>query len=503
VTRCFLLLVDGLRLDLADAELEAGALPHLAALVARGGRACAITAFPSTTSVAYLPFLTGCMPGRCDIPSIRWLDRARYRGRWWRDRAALRSYCGYQAPLLDADLAPDVRTIFELVPESLGLFTPVARGLSAERDPTRLVRKLWGSVAHYARWHQPSDDSVGRHLVEAADGDSRFVFAQFPAVDGYTHQDGPTAPSVRRALKKVDDVVGRLVALLAARGDLERSLILLVSDHGAAAVHTHLDLADWFRARGIPTLAHPMVWTRTPRAAVMVAGNGSAMVYARPGEPRGRRWPLHRLRQTEAFGSAEDLLAALVREPAVALVAAEEEDGAVRVASWEGDAELRRLGRRIAYRPLSGDPLGVGGARMATEREWLETTRDAEYPDAAYQLLDQFRSPRTGDLVVVSRPGYDFRCRWEIPEHRAGHGSLTREHMLTPVWSSAPLPVELLRTVDLFPAMLSWLGVEPPPVLDGATTWLPEAGNDPEPGAESLSVATEPGAPGSVPWDDA
>src|SRR6476646_9198430 len=187
MTRCFLLLVDGLRPDLAEAELAAGRLPHLAGIGARGGRACAITAFPSTTSVAYLPFLTGCMPGRCNIPSIRWLDRSAYRGRWWQDRAALRSYCGYQAPLLDADLASEVRTIFELMPDSLGLFTPVTRGLSPEGDPTRLSRRLWGALAHYARWHQPSDDSVGRHLVAAADGPARFVFAQFPAVDGYTH----------------------------------------------------------------------------------------------------------------------------------------------------------------------------------------------------------------------------------------------------------------------------------------------------------------------------
>ena len=141
MNRCFLILIDGLRRDVAEAELAAGSLPNFAAMVARGGRGCAISAFPSTTSVAYLPFLTGCMPGRCDVPSIRWMDRRRYSGRWWRDRAAVRSYCGYQAPLLDSDLAPDIRTIFELVPQSLGLFTPVARGLPPERDPTRPSRR--------------------------------------------------------------------------------------------------------------------------------------------------------------------------------------------------------------------------------------------------------------------------------------------------------------------------------------------------------------------------
>jgi hypothetical protein len=473
VNRCFLLLVDGLRFDLAEAERAAGRLPHIGALVARGGGTCAITAFPSTTSVAYLPFLTGCMPGRCDVPSIRWLDRRAYRGSWWRDRAALRSYCGYQAPLLDADLTPDVRTIFELVPESLGIFTPLTRGLSPDRDPTRLSRWLWGAVAHYVRWHQPSDDAVGQHLLAAAEGAERFVFAQFPAVDGYSHQDGPMAPSVRRALHRVDAVVGRLVERLGARGELDRSLILIVSDHGLAPVHTHLDLADWFRERDVPTLAHPMIWAQHPRAAVMVAGNGSAMVYAQPEQSREARWPLARLRQPEAFGSGKDLIAALLAEPAVALVAAEDAAGVVRVASWEGEATLERLGASLAYRPVTGDPLRIGGAWLASDREWLETTWNAEYPDAAYQLFDQFHSPRTGDLVVVARAGYDFRERWEIPEHKAGHGSLARTHMQTPVWSNRPLPAGPLRTVDLFPVMLSWLGVGYPAVLGGETTLAP------------------------------
>jgi hypothetical protein len=475
MTRCFLLLVDGLHREVAEAELASGALPHLAALTARGGRTCGITAFPSTTSVAYLPFLTGCTPGRCNIPSIRWLDRARYAGAWWRDRAAMRSYCGYQAGMLDSDIAADVATIFELVPESVGLFTPVARGLTPERDPTRLSRKLWGAVAHYVQWHQPSDDSVAQHLLAAAEGPARFVFAQFPAVDGYTHQQGPRGEGVKRALRRVDATVGRLTQLLEARGELERSLILLVSDHGAAPVHTHMDLADWFRARGVRTLSHPVLWTRAPQAAVMVAGNSSAMVYAQPGRPRDGRWPLARLRQPETFGlgAGRDIVGELLAEAAVALIAAEESAGVVRVASRSGDAELRRRGDCIDYRPLSGDPLAIGGARLAHEREWLEETWDHAHPDAAYQLLDQFRSPRTGDLVVTAQPGFDFRARFEVPEHKAGHGSLTRDHMQTPVWSSAPLPPGPLRSVDLFPAMLHWLGVAPPEELDGASAWRP------------------------------
>ncbi len=473
MTRCFLLLVDGLRPDVAETRLAAGDLPHIASMVKAGGKALAITGFPSTTSVAYLPFLTGCTPGHCDIPSIRWLDRASYRGRWWRDRNAIRSYCGYQAPMLDGDIRPDVRTIFELVPESLGIFTPVARGLTPERDPSRRERQVWGSLAHVAMWHQPSDDAVARHLFRAADAGWRFVFAQFPAVDGYTHQSGPESVPVYRALARVDETVGRLRERLQMREELEESLILLVSDHGASRVHTHLDLADWFRAHGVPTLSHPIVWQRRPRAAVMVAGNGSAMVYAQPDHPRSERWPMERLRTKAAFGSQGDLIGALVREPSVAFVAAESESGGIWLESEAGSARLSSQRGSVSYQPISGDPLLLGGPCSASPREWLEATWDSPFPDAAFHLQDQFRSRRTGDLLVIAREGYDFRARFEVPEHRAGHGSLIRAHMQTPVWSSQPMPSGPVRTVDLFPAMLDWLGVPVPEGIDGESVWLP------------------------------
>jgi type I phosphodiesterase/nucleotide pyrophosphatase len=474
VRRCFLLLVDGLRPDVAEARLAAGHLPHLADMVLQGGRTHAITGFPSTTTVAYLPFLTGCSPGRCDIPSIRWLDRARYRGRWWQDRGEVRSYCGYQAPLLDRDLSTSVRTIFELVPDSIGIFTPVARGLTPERDPSRRERQLWGSVAHFAQWHQPSDNAVSRHLIRAADQSWRFVFAQFPAVDGYTHQTDPDSPQVHSALAKVDATVGRLRERLRERRELEDSLILLVSDHGASPVHTHLDLAEWFRAQGIPTLSHPVIWERRPRAAVMVAGNGSAMVYARPGEPRSARWPVERLRLPETFGGGSDPVGALLREKAVALVAAESEAGGIWIASAEGAARLWTEGDVVTYQPGSGDPLMLGHAWTAASREWLDATWDGPFPDAPFHLLDQFRSRRSGDLLVIAREGYDLRARFEVPEHRAGHGSLIRAHMQTPVWSSRPIPPAPLRTVDLFPAMLAWLGVRAPGEIDGEAVWIPQ-----------------------------
>ena len=470
--RCFLILVDGLRPDVAESELRSGHLPSFARLVKRGGVSRAMTSFPSTTSVSYLPFLTGCTPGHCNVPSIRWLDRTCYDGRWWSNRSAVRSYCGWQAAHLDRDLDPDVRTIFELVPESAGIFTMIARGLSAERDPGREERKFWGALAHYAEWHQPSDDAVAGHLLREVETDKRFVFAQFPAVDGYTHQSRGDAPKVLRALRRVDAVVGRLLDRLEVRRELDDTLVLLVSDHGSSIVHTHLDLADWFRDRGVRTLSHPVVWTARPEAAVMVAGNGSAMVYAQPDIPRAARWPLQKLRRREAFGSPQDLVDGLLSEPAVGLVAGETESaGEIAVSSAGGEARIRRDNGRILYEPVTGDPLGVGGRCEGTHREWLAESWHSPFPDAAYQLLDQFRSPRTGDMVIVANEGYDFRRRFEIPEHRAGHGSLIRAHMQTPLWSNRRPSSVPLRTVDLFPTMLRWLDVEIPEGTDGEPVW--------------------------------
>jgi hypothetical protein len=357
------------------------------------------------------------------------------------------------------------------VPESVGIFTMVTRGLPHERNPARVERGFWGVLGHYAQWHQPSDDAAAGHLLRAVAQPNRFVFVQFPAVDGYTHQANPRAPKVLRALSRVDHTVGRLLAALNTNGDLADTLLLIVSDHGASVVTQHIDLADWFRDRGVPTLAHPVLWERNPRAAVMVAGNGSAMVYAQPNAPRTGRWPLSQLRGSEAFGTHDDLIARLAAEPAVALLAAEGEAGSLVLVNSSGEAELSEQGGRIRYLPRTADPLELGGAFEASSREWLARSWDAALPDAAFQLLDQFRSARTGDLVVVAHEGYDFRRRFEVPEHRSGHGSLIRAHMLTPLWSNRALPQVPLRTIDLFPTMLDWLRVPLPSGIDGELVW--------------------------------
>jgi hypothetical protein len=204
------------------------------------------------------------------------------------------------------------------------------------------------------------------------------------------------------------------------------------------------------------------------------------MVYARPGEPRPDRWPVERLRRPETFGGHRDMVASLLQERAVAFLAGETEAGGIWIGSTHGEAHVHAAGDLISYRPLTGDPLLLGGQWSGSSREWLESSWNAVYPDALFHLVDQFRSRRSGDLLVVAREGFDFRGRFELPEHRAGHGSMIRVHMQTPVWSSQPMTGDPLRTVDLFPAMLDWLGVDVPGGIDGAPVWLPGSSRESE-----------------------
>ena len=123
----------------------------------------------------------------------------------------------------------------------------------------------------------------------------------------------------------------------------------------------------------------------------------------------------------------------------------------------------------IRYQPESGDPLGLGGYLELDDRDLLSRTRETDVPDAPRQLLQLFQTSRAGDLVLAGVPGADFRGPWEIPEHRAGHGSLIAEHMEVPIAASVALPDSPIRTVDLMPTILERLDVAVPSgvVLDG------------------------------------
>jgi hypothetical protein len=463
-SRATLIILDGARPDVFEQLVARGDLPQISRHVLEaGGITPATTVFPSTTGVAYLPFLTGCYPGTCDVPGIRWLDPTRYTGRWWRDREHVRSYCGYQGGRLNTDLRAGIRTIFDIEADSIALCTPFTRGLATGRTRLARERAVWGGLAHYTRGYGRLEHAVGREMIALAPSRHRFTLAVFPGIDGVTHFHDPFHDAVLDVYREFDGIFGNYVAAGGMEGD---TLTMLVSDHGLSAVQQHTDLALELEAIGVPTLRHPVIWRRAPRAAVMVSGNSSAQIYLRPGVARNRRYSVAEIEAGAVPGIPADLLSFLAALPGIALVVATEGDDVI-IIGRSARSRLRHLGNgRIEYDAGTGDALGLGASNTMDERDWLRASYDGGYPDAPMQLLQLFRSGRTGDVIVIAEPGADLREAWETPEHKSGHGSLHGEHMRCLVAANRSWQGPL-RTTDLFPAVLEQLGHPVPAGIDG------------------------------------
>jgi len=459
--RAVLVLIDGARVDVLRELLGRGDLPNLSRwVIERGGLTTGTTVFPSTTGVAYIPFLFGRYPGSVGVPGIRWLDRRGAAGGWWEQWLAARSYCGVQGGWLNRDIAP-APSLFDLVPESIAICTPLTRGLGPRGNRIALSRAVLGSAAHYLGTYPALDRAVARAWLDAAAEPWRFLFVVFPGVDGISHLKDPRHPAVLESYRLVDRALGAFVARVQKQG---RQLpeFFVVSDHGMTAMREHCDAATLLEQSGVRTLRHPVhVWRRGARAATMVSGNASVQLYF---EPRsGREQPLTESEIPPA------ILERLLALPAVRLAACRADAGGVVVRTQSGRARLTEALGLIRYQPETGDPLGLGGFVELDDRDLLSRTRETAVPDAPRQLLQLFQTSRAGDLVLAAAPGADFRGPWEIPEHRAGHGSLIAEHMDVPIAASVALPQGPIRTVDLMPTILERLDVAAPSgvVLDG------------------------------------
>ena len=462
--RAVLVLIDGARCDVLRALLGRGDLPNLARwVIESGGLTTGTTVFPSTTGVAYIPFLFGRYPGSVGIPGIRWLDRRGAAGGWREQWRAARSYCGVQGGWLNRDIAP-APSLFDLVPESIAICTPLTRGLGSGGNRLTFRRAALGAAAHYIGTYPALDRAIAGAWLDAAAEAWRFMFVVFPGVDGISHLKDPFHAAVLESYRLVDRALGAFVARVRKEGELPAFFV--VSDHGMTVMRDHADPAVLLEADGVRTLRHPVhVWRRRARVATMVSGNASVQLYFDPRS--GRERPL----TESAIPTA--ILERLLALPAVRLAAcrgdAGRAGGGIVVRTEGGRARLTESSGLISYQPESGDPLGLGGSVELDDRDLLARTRETALPDAPRQLLQLFQSPRAGDLALAASPGADFRGPWEIPEHRAGHGSLIAEHMEVPIAASVALPDSPIRTVDLMPTVLERLDVAVPSgvVLDG------------------------------------
>ncbi len=462
--RCIVLLADGARPDVFRELCDEGKLPHCEQLfLKQGSFSKATSVFPTTTGPAYLPFLTGCYPGTCNVPGIRWFDKKAY-GLGKPKLKRFRSYVGLESFLMNHDIEISTPTLFEIFQNPVNIFSAINRGTPSKANKTKYSRIWYWYYAHLTdRWNVP-DEAALQKLLKALDDETDFAFVVFPGVDEFSHFSHPRHPKALGAYETIDRAIGQIVQKLEKRGWLEETLIFVVSDHGLSKTEQHFGVASFLEARGIKTFYYPKILKWNFDAASMVSGNGMTHLYFRDSRGWVGRTPFHQLE--EMRGS---LLRDLLEQEGVDLIAGQEEDGSLIAVSRRGRALIQNQNGKIHYQILAGaDPFGYPALpKIMEDRESLKLTFHTEYPDALAQLLQLFRSPRTGDWVLSASKGWDFRKRFEHPEHRSSHGGLIKEHMLIPFFSNVPLPAEPMRSCDLYPTILKLTGRPIPLGIDG------------------------------------
>ncbi|MCH8013447.1 MAG: alkaline phosphatase family protein [Candidatus Dadabacteria bacterium] len=459
---CIFIMADGARADVFSELLNSGDLPNISKyIVEKGCYKEAVTVFPSTTGPAYTPYIFGKYPGRCNLPGIRWLDRDAYNDKLLSfDR--FRSYIGLETYFMNRDVSLDYQTLFEIFPRNVNIFNELSRGAGFKNDKTLFSKLYYKVKSHFTDKSDEVDLVARRILLQSLKEYPDFIYAVFLGIDTYSHLNHPFHKKVINSYRRIDEMIGLLAKNLESEGRLEETLIIVASDHGLTQTHSHFDSLEFMNDQGYKTFYYPNVFKHftDADAACLISGNAMANIYVKSKDGWGRK---------STFEELVGLVDNFIERPEVDIVAGLDHKGRSRIKSTMGEAVtwLDNDGN-INYQKIKGDPFNYNGMpkKMSSE-EALAYSFNTEYPDALLQIIQLLESPRTGDLILSAGPGYDLRAKHENPEHRSSHGALFRDHMLVPLVMNAKVNKEFIRTVDIFPTILSFLGQPIPNNIDG------------------------------------
>lgn len=474
--RFIFILIDGAPYAVFKGLIENGELPNIKKhVVDCGSLNKAVSVFPSTTGPAFIPFFMGLYPGTANIPGIRWLSKSNFQLPHRFKRPGICSYMGIEGLHFEDDLPVGFPTLFNFFSPVSNIYNLLARGCPPAKNLTRWIKPPFYTYAHFSHQWRFVNRTAIRNLYKAAEAGDKFVMCLFPAVDTFSHLTGIQSPQVLQTYREIDTAIGHLVHILQKTDTLKETLILISSDHGMTDTHTHIDIPQHLDAGGWRCLHYPKIWRQGAVSASMVSGNGMTHLYFKnnsDGKGWGKRTPFERLHKMGVVTSLTEL-------EGLALVAGQSETGDIIVKSRTGQGKISCYAQdtglespqnvsttfkcadslRFSYQFTGTDPLGYGVYyKNLSSREVLRKTYDSPYPDGIVQLWQIFKSERTGDLVLSAEKGYDLRARYEIPEHHATHGALIAEHLNIPLATNYPIAEQYIRSVDIFPTVLSLCG---------------------------------------------
>jgi hypothetical protein len=175
----------------------------------------------------------------------------------------------------------------------------------------------------------------------------------------------------------------------------------------------------------------------------MVSGNSMAHVYLDLNARERRPW-------TSLAGEWEPRIGELLDHPAIDLVATMLNPFKVLVRRGTATAEIIVGHRRLTYRPVHGNPLGIEPFEDECDESVHERTLSTAYPDSVRQLARLVPAERSGDIVISASPGWDLREDYEPINHVSSHGALHASHMLVPLVGSRPFVNAPRQTADVY-----------------------------------------------------
>ena len=459
---CIFIMADGARADVFQELLGRGDLPNISKyIVEKGSHRSAVSVFPSTTGPAYAPFVLGKFPGRCNLPGIRWFDRKLYSKKilsLYRSR----SYVGIEGFMMNRDISKGTPTLFDIFPQNVSILNELSRGVGVGGDKTRFLRIYYKIKSHFTDRCNEVDIAASRILLHSLKESPEFIYAVFLGIDTYSHLNHPFHSKVIESYLRIDEGIGLLGRALERQGKLDETLLIITSDHGLTQTHSHFDSLEFMNRLGLKTFCYPNIFKYfvDADAANMVSGNAMTHMYIKSPQGWGRR---------STFEELSGVVDRLLERPEVDIVAGLDENGRVRIKSERGEA-LAWLDSDsyLLYERIDGDPFGYNGFPHKMDLyETLKLSFYTNYPDALLQLIQLLESPRSGELLVSAREGFDLRAKHEKPEHCSSHGALFREHMVVPLCLNTKIKREFVRTVDIYPTILSLLGRPVSPGIDG------------------------------------
>ena len=466
--RFVFILIDGAPYEVFKTLVEKGDLPNIKEhVIDPGSLNKAVTVFPSTTGPAFVPFFMGLYPGTVNIPGIRWLSKSNFHAPHRFKRPGICSYMGLDGLRFEDDLPPNAPTLFERLSPASNIYNLLARGCPPAKNLTRWSKPFLYTYAHFSHRWRFVNRLAAQRLHKAAATEDKFVMCLFPAVDTFSHLSSIRSPQVLQTYREIDTAIGELVQTLQKTNTLHETLILITSDHGMSDTHTHIDVAQHLDDNGWRCLHYPKIWRRNAVSASMVSGNGMTHLYFKnesTGKGWGTRTPFQKLHDMGVIN-------ALMELEGLGLIIGQSETGEIIVQgpAGQGSISYKRKSEAtnakgadalsFSYRFTGTDPLGYDAHyENLSSREALRETYDTPHPDGIVQLWQIFNSERTGDLVLSAESGYDLRARYEIPEHHATHGALIAEHLHIPLATNHPIAEPYIRSVDIFPTVLSLCG---------------------------------------------